>query len=54
MLAHIIGIPVEETALSLAPIVAATGGIAGLKLRERAAQRRSRKLRQAEILRRLR
>jgi len=40
MLAHIAGIPVEETALSLAPIAAATGGIAGLKLRERAAKRR--------------
>ena len=36
MLAHIAGIPVEETALSLAPIAVATGGIAGLKLRERA------------------
>jgi hypothetical protein len=33
MLAHIVGIPVEETALSLAPIAAATGGVAGLKLR---------------------
>jgi hypothetical protein len=42
MLAHIAGIPVEETALSLAPIAAATGGIAGLKLRERA-RRRARK-----------
>jgi len=41
LLAHIAGIPVEETALSLAPIAAATGGIAGLKLRERA--RRSRR-----------
>lgn len=43
MLAHIAGIPVEETALSLAPIAAATGGIAGLKLRARAARRRSKK-----------
>ncbi len=42
MLAHIAGIPVEETALSLSPIVAATGGIAGLKLRGRVARRRSR------------
>lgn len=41
MLAHIAGIPVEETALSLSPIVAATGGIAGLKLRERVARRRA-------------
>jgi hypothetical protein len=47
MLAHIVGIPVEETALSLMPIAAATGGIAGLKLRERAVRRRSRKRREA-------
>jgi len=40
MLAHIAGIPVEETALSLAPIAAATGGIAGLKLRERTSRAR--------------
>jgi hypothetical protein len=45
MFAHIAGIPVEETALGLAPIAVATGGIAGLKLRERAARRRSRKRR---------
>jgi hypothetical protein len=45
MLAHIAGIPVEETALSLAPIAAATGGIAGLKLRERAVRRRARRRR---------
>jgi hypothetical protein len=43
MLAHIAGVPVEETALSLAPIAAATGGIAGLKLRRRATRRRARK-----------
>jgi hypothetical protein len=36
MLAHIVGIPVEETALSLAPIAALTGGAAGLRLRRRA------------------
>jgi hypothetical protein len=45
MLAHIVGVPVEETALSLAPIAAATGGIAGLKLRERVVRRRARKRR---------
>ncbi len=45
MLAHLIGIPVEETALSLAPIAAATGGIAGIKLRARVVQRRSRRRR---------
>ena len=43
MLAHIAGIPVEETALSLVPIAAATGGIAGLKLRERIRRRRRRR-----------
>jgi hypothetical protein len=40
MLAHIIGLPVEETALSLAPIAAATGGWAGLRLRRRQLARR--------------
>jgi hypothetical protein len=45
MLAHIAGVPVEETALSLAPIAVATGGIAGLKLRERALRRWARKRR---------
>lgn len=39
MLAHLVGIPIEEAALSLAPIAAATGGIAGVKLR--AARRRA-------------
>jgi hypothetical protein len=43
MFAHIVGIPVEETALSLAPIAAATGGLAGMKLRERAVRRRARR-----------
>jgi len=42
VLAHIAGMPIEETALSLVPIVAATGGIAGLKLRERLRRRRRR------------
>jgi hypothetical protein len=40
VLAHIAGVPVEETALSFAPILAASGGIATLKLRERATRRR--------------
>lgn len=40
MLAHIAGIPVEETALSLAPIAAAIGGIAGLKWRLRRGRHR--------------
>ena len=43
MLAHIAGMPIEETALSLVPIAAATGGIAGLKLRERLRRRRRRR-----------
>jgi hypothetical protein len=34
MLAHIAGIPVEETALSLAPIASVIGGLALLRLRE--------------------
>jgi hypothetical protein len=45
MLAHIAGIPVEEMALSLAPLAAVTGGIAGWKLRERLGRRRSRRRR---------
>ena len=45
MLAHIVGIPVEETALSLVPIAALSGGIAGMKLRARMVQKRSRRRR---------
>jgi hypothetical protein len=33
MLAHIAGIPVEETALSFAPVAVAAGGVAGARLR---------------------
>ena len=33
MFAHIAGVPIEETALSLAPVVLAAGGLAGLRLR---------------------
>lgn len=40
MLAHIAGIPIEEAALSLAPIAAATGGVLGLKLHEQGLRRR--------------
>ncbi|HKZ15516.1 MAG TPA: hypothetical protein VJL81_16890 [Solirubrobacterales bacterium] len=43
--AHIAGIPVEETALSFAPVLAATGGIAGVKLRARLTRRRMRQRR---------
>jgi hypothetical protein len=38
--AHIAGIPIEETALSFAPVIALTGGTAGTKLRERMSKRR--------------
>jgi hypothetical protein len=41
MLAHIAGIPVEETALSLAPVAFAAIGLAGARLRRLAAQRHS-------------
>jgi hypothetical protein len=34
-LGHIAGIPVEETALSFGPVLLASGGILGLKLRDR-------------------
>lgn len=54
MFAHIAGIPVEETALSLAPIAAATSGVAGLKLRERVARRKPRKPRATTAPRRRR
>ena len=40
ILAHIAGIPIEETALSFGPVFAAGGGIAMLRLRERFARRR--------------
>jgi hypothetical protein len=42
ILAHISGLPIEETALSFGPLIAAGGGIATLKLRERVARRRPR------------
>jgi predicted alpha/beta-hydrolase family hydrolase len=48
ILAHIAGMPIEETALSLGPALAAGGGIATLKLRERFARRRRRRRRQTE------
>jgi hypothetical protein len=42
-LGHIAGIPVEETALSFGPVLLASGGILGLKLRERWARLRGRR-----------
>ena len=43
ILAHIAGIPVEETVLSFGPVIAAGGGIATLRLRERFSRRRARR-----------
>jgi hypothetical protein len=40
--AHIVGVPVEETALSLAPVAATVATAAGVKLRNRM-QRESRR-----------
>jgi hypothetical protein len=42
ILAHIAGIPLEETALSFGPVIAAGGGVATLRLRERLARGRRR------------
>jgi hypothetical protein len=42
MLAHIAGIPVEETALSFAPVAVAAGGVAGARLRRLARRRNGR------------
>lgn len=39
MLAHIAGVPVEETALNLAPVAVATAGLAGARLRRIAGRR---------------
>lgn len=38
--AHIAGVPVEETALSLAPVAATVAGAAGVKLRGQVRRRR--------------
>jgi hypothetical protein len=35
VLAHIAGIPVEETALSFGPVVLLAGGVASARIRER-------------------
>jgi hypothetical protein len=43
IVAHIAGIPVEETALSFGPVLAAGGGIAMLKVRERLSRHRPRR-----------
>jgi hypothetical protein len=41
-IAHIAGIPVEETALSFGPVLLAGGGIAAMKVRDRVARIRAR------------
>ncbi|HXR32036.1 MAG TPA: hypothetical protein VN752_12970 [Solirubrobacterales bacterium] len=51
MLAHIVGVPVEETALTLAPIAAATGGLASSRLRRRSGYRRKGRRRAIRIRR---
>jgi hypothetical protein len=43
MIAHIAGLPIEETALSLGPVIATGLGIVMLRLRERLAGRRARR-----------
>jgi hypothetical protein len=44
---HIAGLPVEETALSFGPVLAASGGVLGLKVRERWTRARRRTARAA-------
>jgi len=44
MLAHIAGIPVEETTLSLAPVALAAAGLASARLRRLVTQRRPARL----------
>jgi hypothetical protein len=51
--AHIAGIPVEETALSFGPVLAAGGGIAMMRVRERLARRRPRRTRRRDSSNRL-
>ena len=43
MFAHIAGIPVEETALSFAPVAVAAGGLASARLRRVSTRRRDRR-----------
>jgi hypothetical protein len=48
MLAHIAGIPVEETALNLAPVAFVAAGLTSARLRRLTAQRRQRWLRRGD------
>lgn len=47
LLAHIAGVPVEETALSLAPVLVVPSGIAASRLRQLTVVRKCRDLRLA-------
>ncbi len=48
MLAHIAGIPVEETALSLAPVAFVAAGLTSARLRRLTAERRPRRQRRGD------
>ncbi len=48
MLAHIAGIPVEETALSLAPVAFVAAGLTSARLRRLIAQRRPEQQRRSD------
>jgi hypothetical protein len=43
VLAHIAGVPVEETALAFGPVFALGGGVAAFKLRQQVSRFRPRK-----------
>ena len=43
VLAHIAGVPVEETALAFGPVFALGGGVAALKLRQQISRFRPRR-----------
>jgi hypothetical protein len=49
LLAHIAGLPIEETALSFGPVFAAGGGIAALRLRERLTSGRGRRTQRRQV-----
>jgi predicted alpha/beta-hydrolase family hydrolase len=48
MLAHVAGAPVEETVLSLTPVAFAAAGLAAVRLRRLAAQRRAPRFRRQD------
>lgn len=47
LVAHIAGIPVEETVLSFGPVALAGGGVLSFRLKERVSARRERRARRA-------